>query len=267
MISLRRLGVIELTLLVLISMSRTGAAQESAAPAPPPRTLLLGDSNMHGGLGRYLDTSLKILGLDVMRRGKPTSGLARPDFFDWQEEARAILDLHRPEVVIMVFGGNDGQALSSLEPNVPLVKWRDEAAWRAEYGARMRSLMALLRGEDRRVFFLSPPNRKSPNARAKMERIVSVQREVVGSMEGVGWVDLWRLTSDDYGRFLEAGVDARGRWKIYRKGDGIHLTGPGSREVGRRLVEELLDRGLLSDRASSGAVEHGKPLTVPGRKP
>jgi hypothetical protein len=225
------------------------AALMSASPAlsqEPPRALLLGDSNMSGSLGKYLETSLTILGFNVVRRGKPTSGLARPDFFDWFVEAKELLEAHRPQVVIVVFGGNDGQALSPLASGLGLVDWDDEAAWRRVYGGRVAALARQLRGESRKVFVLSPPNRSSLNARTKMARIVEVQRAAAESVGGVEWIDLWKLTSDGYGRFLESAVDGRGRVRSYRKGDGIHLTGLGSLEVGRRLVAELVDRGVVA---------------------
>jgi hypothetical protein len=226
-----------------------GAALLVASPAAAqetPRALLIGDSNMYGSLGKYLETSLTILGFEVVRRGKPTSGLARPDFFNWFDEARRLLEAHRPQVVIMVFGGNDGQGLAPLASGLDLVPWDDEAAWRRTYGERVTALARQLRGESRMVFVLSPPNRSSANARAKMERIVAVQRASARAVLGVEWIDLWKLTSDPYGRFLESGVDGKGRVRSYRKGDGIHLTGLGSLEVGHRLVDALVGRGMVA---------------------
>ena len=56
------------------------------AKANSPRVLLVGDSMIAGGVGIYLQRRLKKqAGFDVLRHGKSSSGLARPDFYDWFE--------------------------------------------------------------------------------------------------------------------------------------------------------------------------------------
>lgn len=240
------LGTLALAL-AMVTMEAWGLGRE-APHQGRTRVLLLGDSNIHGPLGRYVETSLRLMGAEVTRRGKPSSGLCRPAFFDWHGEAQDLVRRHDPDVIVLVLGGNDGQDLASLDPSKPPVDWDDEAPWRRAYGERLKTLLRLLRQGDRRVIFLPPPNRESPNAVHKMMRIMEVQREGVRVVTGVRWVDLWRLTSDDYGRFLESGIDARGRRQVYRKKDGIHLTGLGSRKVGRGLMAALVREGVLEGR-------------------
>ena len=72
----------------------------------PPRipALIVGDSNIFGPLGKSLERSLGALGFDVKRRGKATSGLARPDFFDWSTEARRLRALEELFRVLRVGG-------------------------------------------------------------------------------------------------------------------------------------------------------------------
>ena len=228
-----------------LSLLCVPARAELGDVPPPPRALIIGDSNIYGHLGKSLQSSLRALGFEVHREGRPTSGLARPDFYDWISRANALIGEHDPHVVLMMFGGNDGQRLEPSDPSLDRVHWKEEAGWREAYAERVYILADLLRGEDRRVFLLSPTNRRSPKARAKCDRIRQVQERAVRGMERVTWIDMWPLSSDHYGRFLDESVDAFGDRVKYRRSDGIHLTRAGGVRVGHTLVRRLMDEGLL----------------------
>ena len=212
----------------------------------PPRlqALIIGDSNIFGPLGKYLERSLAAVGYDVARRGKPTSGLARPDYFDWTVEAKRLLEVHQPALVIAMFGGNDGQRLESTDRSVDAVRIIDGGAWSQAYQERVQDFARLLRGEGRSVFILSPTNRRPRFAREKMQKVRAAQREGLEGMRGVTWIDMFPLSSDANGRWLEEGADVNGNPINYRREDGIHLTPAGGQLVGRRLLERLMERGL-----------------------
>ncbi len=214
-------------------------------PDPPrQRALIIGDSNIFGPLGKFLQRSLGALGYDVKRRGKPTSGLARPDFFDWSAEARALLASHESDIVIAMFGGNDGQRLESTDLSGKPVQMDVGEAWSQEYQQRVRDFALLLRGDRRRVFVLSPTNRRPRFAREKMLKVRAAQSAALEGVDNVTWIDMFPLSSDLDGDWLEAGADVDGNRVNYRRRDGIHLTPAGGQFVGQRLLERLLDSGL-----------------------
>lgn len=211
-----------------------------------PKALILGDSNIYGTLGKALATSLQALGYDVARYGKPTSGLARPDYFDWPTYAAEVLHEFDADVVFFMFGGNDGQRLTFVASGADRVWWKNEDAWRAEYAERVEAFAQVLRGANRRVYLLSPTNRRSRIERSKMERVKAVQRQAVAGLDRVTWIDMYPYSSDPHGGYLSGGLDQRGRSLDYRRGDGIHLTPAGGVEVARRLFAELLEGGIAS---------------------
>ncbi|MFP2902818.1 hypothetical protein [Corallococcus sp. 4LFB] len=89
------------------------APAQAAAPAPAPRrtVLLLGDSLIATGFGEYLQNQLAAHPrIRCERRAKSSTGLARPDFFDWLEVGQQEVRQHQPDVVVVILGGNDGQA-------------------------------------------------------------------------------------------------------------------------------------------------------------
>ena len=66
------------------SMLLPGSARaDRYGPQGGTRVLVIGDSMIAGGFGLYLARALgEDRGYDVTRRGKSSSGLARPDFFN-----------------------------------------------------------------------------------------------------------------------------------------------------------------------------------------
>lgn len=233
------------------------AAMALCLLAPPAwaggRALLIGDSNIYGALGAALEVGLQADGWEVVRRGKPGSGLSRPDYFDWPAVGAALVERHSPDVVIVMFGGNDAQrVLFTGPPRRARVHWRYEHHWRFAYGQRVRALAWALRGRDgapRRVFVLGPTNRRNPKGVAKLGRIREVQAAALRGLDQVSYVDMFPLSSDPGGHYLRSGLDLHGRAVRYRRRDGRHLTDEGGVEVARRLLEVLLDQGLDAARA------------------
>ena len=76
-----------------LALPRASRADEPvpALPAEPgtrKKILILGDSMIAGGVGLFLENGLrKVHGHEVRRKGKSSTGLARPDFFSWPKEA------------------------------------------------------------------------------------------------------------------------------------------------------------------------------------
>ena len=50
---------------------------------------------------------------------KVSSGLARPDFFDWPAHLRRQLPAVDPDIVVVTFGGNDAQGMALADGSFP----------------------------------------------------------------------------------------------------------------------------------------------------
>lgn len=234
-------------LLVTIALGGGSAhARDWRAPEPwpegAPRVLVIGDSNLYGPIGEVVQEGLVASGYAVWRRGRPSTGLSRPDRFDWFEQARGMIDEARPAVIITQFGGNDVLYLRFRGDRKRRVPFRDEAAWSREYGARVRDFLSLLAGDGRRVVLLSPTNRGL--GLAEVERVRAVQREAAGAVAGVTFVDMFPLTSDEQGRWLRAVVED-GRRVVVRRWDTVHFNEAGGAVVGARVLEVLRGIGLV----------------------
>ena len=205
--------------------------------------LLLGDSNVYGALGHALQRDLQENGTLVFREGRPGSGLARPDYFDWPTESRLLVETIDPDVVIIMLGGNDIQRIRDSKGEFGSgIPWEDPARWDKEYTRRLEELVAALivpgivdAQGPRRVYVLSPTNRRPTRNKERVSRVVELQRASLAERLGVTWVDAFSLTSASSGRFLGSGLDAHGQHASFRKPDGIHLTRAGAEDLATRL--------------------------------
>lgn len=229
----------------VLTLGASAHGRDWRAPEPwpeaAPRVLVIGDSNLYGPIGDVVQDGLVASGYAVWRRGRPSTGLSRPDRFDWFEHARKMIAEARPAAVITQFGGNDVLYLRWREDKRRRVSFRDERAWREAYGARVRDFLALLADEGRRVFLLSPTNRGI--GLVEVERVREVQRAVAGEVPGVTFIDMFPLTSDEHGRWLRAVVED-GRRVVVRRWDTVHFNEAGGELVGARVLERLGAAGL-----------------------
>ena len=82
-------------------------------PAAPRKVLILGDSLAATGFGALLEKKLDAHpDIECDRKAKSATGLARPDFYDWEAEAKKQVDAKQPDLVVVIMGGNDGQDLT-----------------------------------------------------------------------------------------------------------------------------------------------------------
>ena len=224
------------TIWVVMSLTPASASASSV--------LLVGDSNIRGALGIVLERDLEAMGHQVTRYGVASSGLARPDFFDWSLTAKGLAEMVSPDIVLVMFGANDTQRIKMADGRT--IHWRDEGPWLTAYTERWRALAKALRGEDRRVIIFGPTNRRSADHVAALQRVIGVQRAVAKEFSGVTWLDLFPHSTDARGRHLREGFDVFGRRVRYRMSDGRHLTRRGGVEVARRLLVTFDQMGIFT---------------------
>ncbi len=218
------------------------AGEKFPAPAADaPRVLLIGDSNFFGPLGHTLRKAFAARAYHVRIRGKPSSGLARPEFFDWFAESERLIAEFKPDLVVAMLGANDVQRLTW--PHLgDKIQWVEEVPWRRAYEGRYREFARFLSARVPEVVLLSPTNRGWDNARAAVTRVREVQKRAVRGLPNVHWVDMFPLSSNADGswlRFSEAPAGAKGKRIWYRQPDRIHLTKDGGKLVGTRVMQTL----------------------------
>ena len=219
----------------------TAAPPENGAGEDPavvlPRVLLAGDSMIAGGLGLYLEKDLrKELGYPVLRRGKTSSGLSRPDFFDWMDEAKRLVDEFEPQASVVMFGGNDVQGL--YLGHGEWIRFPEEQAWREEYARRVNAFCDIIAPQEQPIFWIGMPVMRPPKFHEKIKRVNVIYRAEMAIRPNAHFIDIWDMLSDGNGEYAHRIVvdpppedGSKPKTVRVRAGDGIHLSPAGARIV------------------------------------
>jgi uncharacterized protein len=218
----------------------------------PAELYVAGDSDA-GTFGPYLDKLMKQTGMvKTVLDYKVSSGLSRPDFFDWPTYFRKQIPTVNPDIVVVTFGGNDAQGLRNVDETWAVqhtpASGTDDTDWRAEYGKRVGAAMDYLGGDNRTLIWVGIPNDDNPEVTARLQ----VQNEVVmaeaAKRPKVVFIDTWNRFSGLSGGFAEVVQDPRdNEFKDVRAQDGFHLNETGAEilalDIAEAIRTELRARG------------------------
>jgi hypothetical protein len=244
--------------------SGAGATDPSTTAAPttvgvpsaanPIKLYIAGDSDA-GTFAPYLQSLLnKTKMVTTTLDYKVSSGLARPDFFDWPAHFATELPKVDPAIVVVTFGGNDSQGLTNgtgtFVASQPTGDAAGDAAWRAEYGKRVGAAMDTLTAGGRTLIWVGIPNDNNPDVTARLQVQDQVVREQVAAHPGVVFVDTWALFSGRNGGWADYVIDPRdGLGKEVRASDGFHLN-----QTGAEILALKINDAINADLAARGAV-------------
>ena len=229
-----------------------GEPAEPAEPADtrfrPTRILMVGASSMQFALGNALENELEqYANLELHRFGRHSSGLSRPDYFDWIEKSEELIEEFHPDLVIAQFGGNDCQGLANhAGRGVGRLGTED---WDFGYFTRVQHFISVYTDEGIGVVMLGMPIMRSPTFR---RRIVHMNEITQAAAEGyvdktdapVFFLSLHEMSATEDNEF-QAEIEYEGRTRRYREEDGTHFTRFGATLAAAELAVMLEELFIL----------------------
>ena len=236
-----------------------------------PMHLLIAGDSMAGIPGMALvnlsrDTRLIKPLLDY----RISSGLVRPDFFDWPAQLRRHMKAFDPGAVVVMWGANDNQGVQTSSGKVYQF---GSSGWKKEYRRRVDEVVALLfDGGVRRVYWVGQPVMPGASYDRQVRLVNDIYRAAAERHRGVRYIDAYSLLSDDsgYSQYLR---DGDGRLQQVREGDGEHLTYAGGMRVAEAIMAAIRAEWLTKDKKDGGsappspsASAQGKPAASASKK-
>lgn len=218
-----------LAVLLLPAATRAGLPDSparvasAAAPAALKKVWIGGDS-MAYQIQATLTAGVRKLGVPkVGSLCKSSSGLVRPDFFNWPARLKSALAGFHPQAVVFMIGTNDGQGMRVGSATYAF----GTAAWKREYTKRVKAIMDAMRSAGAtRVYWIGMPIMRSAAFGRKMAILNAIFRSQAGAHPGVAYLDAWRLFSSSEGAYV-------GTW---RSADGMHFNMAGVSRLAGAVV-------------------------------
>jgi hypothetical protein len=222
-----------------------------AGPAPvqvltptakdPVKVWLAGDSMMGDVADAFLGHEAgnpAVTASDDIQIG---TGLARPDVYNWPAAVGTEMQKGQPNVVVVMFGGNDDQDM--MAGGQYLV--RGTPGWQAEYAHRVSLIMSEVAGPGRLLVWMEMP----PVARTRLEETGQMINAILAAQArahpDVVLVDPTPAVAPG-GKYTTYLPGSSGQTVQVRASDGVHLTPAGSTRVLPLLMAAIRTRWRVS---------------------
>jgi hypothetical protein len=169
------------------------------------------------------------------------TGLARPDVLDWPTHLDRLLRERNPEVVFLMFGGNDDQPLRAGDKRFGLFT----KEWAVEYQNRVSLMMDVAQQGDRTVVWIGMPTVEPGRLQQASRTMNAAARVEAERRPRVVYFDPDAVLAPDgkYSRVVHTpGGDVQARTT-----DGVHVSHPGADLLAPRLLATIAEVWHLGD--------------------
>ena len=178
------------------------------------------------GFGRVTSPTL----VDFTRDTQLSSGLTRKDFLDWPQRLARLLTEDRPDVLVIMFGGNDYQDVIF---NGQLLE-RPSQPWLDFYRTRVAEAMDLLNQPDLQVIWVGQPIMRSDFFSTGMRHLNDIYESEAATRASITYFDTWSLFTNAEGNYTDT-IDGT----LMRESDGIHLNTTGGIHLARAIWSQV----------------------------
>jgi hypothetical protein len=221
-----------------ISALARGAQAESESKI---RIAFVGDSTSDGywegvSVTAGRDACLKNQ-LELGRFAKNSTGLTRPDRFDWVAELRRIGESFKPKLFVMSLGLNDRQSVVEHGQ----ITMDDSPLYDDKYKERVTAVLKNAAAAKAALLWIGLPAMRLPatdkDTRAK-NRLFEEAIAAFGDPD-IQYVEPWKLSASGADTFASYGPDQNGRMVQIRTPDGEHFSVAGEMLAAAYLLPRI----------------------------
>ncbi len=250
------------------SVSKVVTVATRAPDAPPPTVKAIRPTRTHrvrlwvGGdsMAQEFGTSMiekagRRGTLDATLDYHVSTGLTRPDYFDWPAYLRDRVLPTKPDALVLMFGANDAQA---MEVDGKPYKVRTPE-WQAEYRKRVGLTMDLLSGQGRLVMWVGTPHMRSAEFDERQTILNGIYRDEAAKRPWVHFVDSGPVLTPPGGGYAAYLPGGDGQPQLARASDGIHLSRFGADRLADAVFQAFDAELAKADAAASEAPDTSNP--------
>jgi uncharacterized protein len=207
--------------------------------AAPLRVLIVGDS-LGIDLGDPLQSDLAQTGVvSAALDARESTGLTRPDYFNWPAELSNDIKTYQPQVVVIMMGANDPQDFLG-PPDVPYTS----SQWNGMYALRVAQFMQIAASGGAGVYWVGMPPMQNPQLNSEMSDINAVdQRQAELAKPAVDFIPTTKVLGTPQGGYTAFVTDSSGQIVDARATDGTHLTAGGGQILAQLVINTLRQLG------------------------
>lgn len=212
---------------------------------PYKRFLLVGDSTMYA-YGVAFNNKITKSNYDfdkIQVEFKISTGLNRIDFYDWYSRTSQLISKHNPDVMVVIFGGNDDQ---DIKDKNGIYRSELTPQWKKAYQERVERYVKLLdKSSVRKVYWIGHPISNT----ARYNKFFRIFNEIYKNAaktysQKVTFVDSWNVFAVN-GKFSPVIADKSGKKAQVRTSDGVHFTQHGANILVEHLREKMIQDKVL----------------------
>jgi lysophospholipase L1-like esterase len=192
-------------------------------PSDQLRVAVVGDS-LAAGIGYFAERVFRPAFVNVIKQGRISTGLSRPDYFDWQAQMRYIMQKARPDLTIVMLGENDQQSLRL--PNGQVDTAIGTPQWRLGYRDRVTQLAKTATQDGGHVIWIGLPNSSDTRRWPFVGSENQVYRAVANELPNVEYFDTWDAFAAKDGGYT-AYYRNGNHVTLVRADDGVHFNSDG----------------------------------------
>ena len=213
------------------------AAKPVFTAADPLRVWVAGDS-----LAEVPGQALERAGgaVDVVAvESRLSTGLARPDLYNWFSRIQVAPKELRPKVAVLSFGADDAHDFMAGVPAGRSVGPIGTPSWSAEYRRRVDGVTRELNADGIYVVWLGLPIPDGPGFKKSFPIVNRVLEAVAAAHPKTStYVDTWHLLDDAHGRYTPY-LRVHGTLTLMRLPDGVHYTPAAGDLIAQQVVKQL----------------------------
>ncbi|MCZ7528060.1 MAG: DUF459 domain-containing protein [Acidimicrobiia bacterium] len=220
-------------------------ARPVMTPEQPLRMWIAGDSlaQTPGESLTNMAGDTKVIDVLGPVDARVSTGLGRPDVFNWAQHVQEETARLDPHVVVLTFGANDDHGYMTGVPEGTEIGAFGSESWVAEYRRRVGGLMDQVIGEGRTVIWVGIPAVRNEEQSERFDLLNGIYREEAAARAGdVLFVDAWPLLLDAEGRYADYLPNDEGQLVQVRAPDGVHFTRAGGNIIAAAAMRQVETR-------------------------